>query len=637
MRKKRKSYIAAAVLLLAAGLTAGLAAGCSSKKAEDTASLFTGDPDAIRIFVWGNSNHKDILAETFPDIKFDFYEYNGVSVSSTMYHLLEKDQLGDLHINSLRVTDELAREHMMDLSGTTLCSQYEPSMLSQYDVDGAIYQLPGSISIRCILYNKDMFREHGWTEPRNFDELTALCRQIREETAEITPIVMGGAACGYYFTTMTTYSQCGYLYTPEGAEWEKKYAAGQASANQGFESGFEMMQELIDAQAFDYEKNYNLWDKELFLKRMNTGEAAMMFLWGSQDAIAQEIEESDTEYGVMPFRNKDGTAFLGTTVSYHIGLSKTLEEKGNEQKREDALRIMEWLSTNEGIYAVTNDASTSIFPLKGSGNPNACKLYQDLWEENLDCIKAPMLYSGYEDVLIPTGNAIMAAVKDRGSLKGIPDMMDQIHREYLEGGAAAIEVGSFARDFSHLETVQLLANALHEMGDSQIAMVSDGSVRGEVSNDTGAHFQFYEGSLKEEQLPCTVPGGTQLAPCVQMTLTGSQIKNLIENGKHMVMFEGDPDGHNLDSAEGAVARDSFDYYWAGMKAELKNGKVISMTLEDGTEMEENGTYTVTFASTDYTDLTAEAGNPVELDYPAKEALRAYLQNHSPISEAEMCR
>ena len=103
------------------------------------------------------------------------------------------------------------------------------------------------------------------------------------------------------------------------------------------------------------------------------------------------------------------------------------------------------------------------------------------------------------------------------------------------------------------------------------------------------------------------------------------------------MFEGDPDGHNLDSAEGTVARDSFDYYWAGMKAELKNGKVISMTLEDGTEMEENGTYTVTFASTDYTDLTAEAGNPVELDYPAKEALRAYLQNHSPISDAEMCR
>lgn len=634
MMKRGKRYLGAALALL---MTVGLLAGCGGGEAQEPTGLFTGDPDAIRIFVWGNSDHKDILMEEFPDIKFDFYEYNGINVTAAMSQLLERGELGDIHISSLRVTDELAVEHMMDLSGTTLCSKYESSMLNQYDVDGAIYQLPGSVSIRCILYNKDMFEEHGWAEPQSFGELVELCRQIRKEAPGVTPIVMGGAACGYYFTTMTTYSQCEYLYTPAGLEWTKQYAAGQASANEGFASGFEITQELIDAGAFDYEKNAGLWDNELFRQRMATGEAAMMFLWGGQDALAQKIEESGTEFAVMPFRNREGTAFLGTTVSYNISLSKELEEKGNEKKLADALRVMEWLSTDEGIYAVTNDSSTSIFPLKGEGNANSFKLYQDLWEKNLDCIKAPMLYSGYEDVLVPTGDAIMAAVETGGSLDGIPDMMDQLHQEYLQGGAAAIEVGSFARDFSHQETVQLNAAALQKMGDSDITLVSDGFVDGEVSNATGAHFRFYEGPLREEQLTCTVPGSTQVAPCVQLTLTGAQIRDLVETGKHVVMVEGSTQGKNKESTEGAFAWDYFDYYWAGMKVEFKDGKAVSMTLDDGTAMEDTQTYTVTFAAEDYTDGTAEMGAPVELDYPAKEALRAYLQKHSPVSPVEICR
>lgn len=65
-----------------------------------------------------------------------------MNITASMAQVLERDDLGDIHINTLRVADEVAKEHMMDLSGTTLCDKYEPSMLHQYDVNGAIYQLP---------------------------------------------------------------------------------------------------------------------------------------------------------------------------------------------------------------------------------------------------------------------------------------------------------------------------------------------------------------------------------------------------------------------------------------------------------------------------------------------------------------
>lgn len=143
--------------------------------------------------------------------------------------------------------------------------------------------------------------------------------------------------------------------------------------------------------------------------------------------------------------------------------------------------------------------------------------------------------------------------------------------------------------------------------------------------------------MTEEFLACTLPGGTQTARCVQMKLTGAQIRELVEKGKHVVMVEGESEGQNQESREDAVAWGYFDYYWAGMKVEMKYGKVTSMALEDGTRMEEDQTYTVTFAQKDYTDGTAAMGNPVDLEYSPKEALLAYMKQNSPVSPMEICR
>lgn len=627
MNNKKRWGIAGLALVLAAASLAG----CGQGKTKGRQSVFTGDPNAIRMFRRENSTYEYALQEQFPDIKFEFYNYGGLNTTMAMNRLLEENDYGDICVNSLQVTDEVAKEHLIDLSGYTFCENYEPSILSQYDVDGRIYQVPGYVSMRNIIYNRDMFEEHGWKEPMNFGELVELCRQIREETDGITPIVMGGAATGYYFTVVTTYAQSEFLYKPEGRVWTENYLEGKGKAKDGFSSGVEMVQELIDAGAFDFEANMGLWDAALFEERMLTGEAAMMYEWGGQTDIGELMRANpDKHFGHMPFRNREGRAFIGTNIPYNIGLSKDLLKKGNEKKLENALRIMDWLTTEEGIRALAQDSLYAISPVKGSTDDMVYPRYKELWDENLDGIKAPMLYAGYEDILDTVAVAVMDAVQGKGSLDGLYDEIDKIHGKYIEQGDTAIEVGSFTKDFTHEQTVQTYANLLYEHGDSDLAMVSDGRWTDGVLNKNTVFLRFFEGPLIEDELTITVPGTSIVEPVEQLTLTGEQIRTLLEKGKHLVRYADDSRGLPIEADEKTVGEADFPYYYAGVTVEEKNGKVISVTKEDGTKLEDNEVYTVTCPPGDYTVAIAEVGNVTPLDYTVTEAFKEYLKANSPL-------
>ena len=62
----------------------------------------------------------------------------------------------------------------MDISGYNFVGNYESSLLNQYDVDGAIYMLPGPFIIRSMVYNKTLFEEKGWQAPSTPDNSSIL-------------------------------------------------------------------------------------------------------------------------------------------------------------------------------------------------------------------------------------------------------------------------------------------------------------------------------------------------------------------------------------------------------------------------------------------------------------------------------
>lgn len=627
-------------LLLAIFLLFAALAACrhtDNPAEETTASLFGPENESLRVFIRGNCPIAESLTSQFPDIPFTFYYYDGQNTTSAMKTLLENDDIGDIYLGSLQLDDEAAKKHLLKLSGYPFCDNYEISVLNQYDVDGAIYQVPSGIIVRCMVYNRDMFDRHGWKEPQNFSELVALCRQIRREAPDITPIVFGGAALGYYFTTMTTYAQTEFLYTPEGGKWEKAYLAGNASAEDGFGTGIRMVQELIDAGAFDVAKNERLWDNGIFNERMKTGEAAMMFAWGGQESLAANLETSDTNYALMPFRNYAGDPSLGTHTAYSIGLANDLGEPGNEKKLKNAIRVMEWFATKEGMLVLSGNSKSMIYPLKGFSNTHTQADFLALWNDHLNGIKAPMLYTGYEDVLVPAAEKIAEAMQGSGDLRGLAAFIDATHKDYLENGSGAGIAGSFEHTFSHAQTVQLFASILYEKGDSDIALVSDGQRTGDAPNKSGVALRFYKGAFPMDYATCQVPGSPYSDPAVRMSLTGETIKRLLENGKEVVQVQGPSKPQSAESGYPAVAVSNYPYYFSGMTAVFQAGNVVSMNLSSGEVMELDRTYTVTFAANDYTDAIRDCGNPEALGYSCYDALLEYLEVNSPVCAPTVLR
>ncbi len=67
---------------------------------------------------------------------------------------------------------------------------FQPGSLDSWTMDGGVYGLPFGYSCWSIFYNRGLFREHGWTEPRTWGEFFRLCDEAR--AAGIAPLSLPG-------------------------------------------------------------------------------------------------------------------------------------------------------------------------------------------------------------------------------------------------------------------------------------------------------------------------------------------------------------------------------------------------------------------------------------------------------------
>lgn len=553
----------------------------------------------------------------FPDVELEI-EYYAAPNNPSGYvdRLMESGNAPDIVYSGAILKKELQKKYLLDLSVYDFAGQYSVSIMNQRDVDGALYMLPGTYSVFSMLYNKSLFEEKGWTVLTTNDEFTALCRQIREET-DIIPVTHGGFAVGTYWRMLGALAQSGFLGTPEGAEWTKAFREGEESFETGFGDALRMMQDWKDAGVLDASDAESI-NKDVYVKLMNR-EAAMAYPVGGLADLSRVIAEGEDEIGAFPFLGEDQDSRLLTmSMNFNFGLSKALGEGGNEQRLAKALDIMAFLSSEEGQKELAV-LDTDVSALGKKTPPAENTPYADVWELVAGGDLLPYLMSDYYEIWVQCGSELKEAMLGDGSLASIAADMDELHQKALADQQSVQPLATVGEDMTHPQTVQVMADLLYETG-ADVAVVSDGTFIGNVANTTGVSGRLFAGDIyRESSYNINIPGALN-KNLMCLTLTGKELFALLEGG-HSVS----------EGSETAV----FDYYWSGMDAKMKDGRIVSAVLRNGTPVEESGTYRVVIATGDY-DQTAYPGGE-DTGITVSDAYLNFMEGKTLTVPGRLCR
>ncbi len=616
MKKNSIRKKLAAVCLCAAMLLSFTACG---GKTQNSSGSSDDEAVVLNILEVNNNyfrNFTQAVRNSAPDIPMNIEYYSGSNPSGYINQKLASQDQPDIVYFSNVPSVEFQKKYLLDLSGYDFLKNYNLSLVNQRDVDGALYVVPANYSIICMMYNKTLFNEHGWKVPTTHSELVSLCKQIREEEPGLIPITHSGSMAGTYWRLIGEIAQCGFLGTQDGMLWQEKFVAGEASFEEGFGDTISKLQALIDAGAFDIAdkeaKNNDVTDNLLNRK------AAMSFTIGGFPYLVTNLKDCEDEIGGIPYLgDTPERQFLNISVN-NIGISKRLSELGNEKKLEAVLKVMEYLSTEEGQNAM-HAVVTDISPLAGSVPSEEFPPYKDVWDVFNSGSAAPYILEGYEDIWVEAGLFVKNELFTSGSLNGLSEKMDELHRQALDNNSnAPVQVASVSEDFNHLQTVQLMADLMLNAG-GDVAVVSDGGAIDGVPNTGGVSGRLFAGELNHQDYDTCIPGNSGKT-LVKLTLTGEELFRLLENGRTMTYED-----------KSAV----FDYYWSGMDAVMENGKITSAVLSDGRTVEKDGKYQVVISAADY-DAEAYAGGE-DTGAVIKEAYLKFMTDKTLTAPEKLCR
>lgn len=178
----------------AAGAASLMFAGCTTQRADGKieVEIVSYKQEAVSIFEQlmedFNASHDDIYlnitspadAVTIMKTRFvreDYPDVIGIGGDADYASFVDSAILAD--VSDCPTSADVQKAYSDILKSVT----YVP-------MDG-IYGVPYVANAAGMLYNKDLFEEHGWTIPETWDELIALFERIQAETPDIHPIYLG--------------------------------------------------------------------------------------------------------------------------------------------------------------------------------------------------------------------------------------------------------------------------------------------------------------------------------------------------------------------------------------------------------------------------------------------------------------
>lgn len=335
--KMKKRWLAAAL-----ALSMVFAGGCGSSGKEDegSAKSDSGDQVTITYMQWQQEfstaaiKLADAYMEEHPNVKVEVIT-NSDGYSENLKAALVAGNVPEIFVTEGYENMKSYEEYLTDLSEEEWTGNIKDAALQCVTLDGNIMGMPITMAGEGIIYNKKMFKEHGWEVPQTITELEELCKKIEAEG--ITPFNNQFADDWLLGQFM---SGSGYAYIPDNAEYTKELYAGneKLSENEQIKNSFKVL-DLMLKYGQDDCMSYG-WNETC--TAFATGEAAMAFegdwVWDTVYAIDPEIECG--MFALPATENAEDTKMIvDANGCFHIGKGSAHPEAG--------LDYLNWIATSE--------------------------------------------------------------------------------------------------------------------------------------------------------------------------------------------------------------------------------------------------------------------------------------------------
>ncbi|MGX8832702.1 5'-nucleotidase C-terminal domain-containing protein [Amedibacillus sp. YH-ame6] len=494
----------------------------TQKKSEDGRTRIT----VLTKYAFTTYDFEKAVEKEFPDIDIVLVgDYTANTALGKEYEArLEHDDLTDIVMTwPYDVGSQYWKDRLIDMSGMPFTNKYNVSMLDSIaDENDNLYYLPGPASIRGIVYNKTMFEENGWEVPNNYTEFVALCKQIEATGNRAFQIPLGNdevldtAFTGFNFGT--SYSK------PEDASWLATYNEGNGKFLDHFGEAVDTFQALINdgiIKESDLELHYNDTQGNLYTRGTVMTEDSVQLI-----KIAKTQGGSKDEYAIMPFFNRDPeSTWARLYMVCYIGMSKHLQDKGNEEQYDKVMKVMNYISTPDGQAALASGNGTMYSSLKDA------KISEDKEIEDMRTTLAQGRYG-----IFPTLERSESALRRglQGMLKGtttkeqLGEMVDKENQiptreEKLE------TYGKASEDFSLMDTGNFISDVIRTTSKSDFALFMDNGKDGLYSGK-GVSGKFYKGSITEVDMQRVMPDYKfgEKGELWKITMTGENLMKTLE-------------------------------------------------------------------------------------------------------------
>lgn len=600
----RKKIVALALVI---SCVAMLFAGCGTQKNTGTGTGKNESSSSDHEVITMNAPYRnmsafvDLVKEKYPEINLEVIPYNGQNTSNYMRNMRKSGEMTDIYFTTYYTPGRYDdKADFLELSGYDFTGNYVQSRIREVTYDGGVYMLPMGYNAIGITYNKTLLEKNGWELPENLEEMAELKAKV--EKAGYTFCRNQLQYPGFGFQYICNIAETGFLSTIEGLQWQEAFLKGEANVSDTpkMKENLQILKKWRDMGILNAEGTPD--DDAATKENMLQGNT--LFLVGNSNDLEGEAGGKETdEFRLMPYLSESGkqNVFM-INVSRYAGLNKRLGDEGNEQKLEDALHVMELISTPEGMEALDpTQVNSRLFPLKDAVIAKD-SYYADVVEELNSGHTANFIYSGWENIAVPLGEKMISFIKGDATLDDVIQSFDDNQNLITEDTATYYTTVTQTLD---LDTcARLVGICFAQAVDAEVSLISTNpweyDIDAEKMNQEGVSGALFPLPVSDEEIVSIIPTGWR-DNIETVTLTGKRIKELQKTG--------------YERSDNNVA---FPYV---------------MVTKDGTKLDDDTTYKVVICGA--TDEVKKEGNIQNSGVMGLKAAQDYLSRFKKLSKKDI--